>query len=82
MKIHTNINDQLVKIIGEHSHPTEQEIILVLEFGTKVKERAVVETTPVPRIYEEECINAMLSNIVIAMLHSECEISEQVLSYA
>jgi hypothetical protein len=74
MKIHTNTSDKLVKVIGEHCHLIEKEIINVLEFRAKVKQRAIVETAPVPRIYEEECAKAMLP--------SEREISEEAFSYA
>ncbi|CAM4888715.1 unnamed protein product [Rotaria socialis] len=54
-KIHTDVNGHLVKINDEHSHPSEKETIEVREFREKVKQRAVNETTPIPRIYDEEC---------------------------
>ncbi|CAF1277492.1 unnamed protein product [Rotaria sp. Silwood1] len=72
------MSDQLVKIIGEHCHSTEQELIDVRELRAKVKQRAIDETTPIPRIYEEECAKAMLSNTVIALLPSEREINSAV----
>ncbi|CAF1323957.1 unnamed protein product [Rotaria sp. Silwood1] len=78
MKVHTNMNDQLVKVIGEHCHPTEQELIHVRELRAKVKQRAIDETTPIPRIYDEECARAMLSDTVIALLPSEREINSAV----
>ncbi|CAF3832306.1 unnamed protein product, partial [Rotaria sp. Silwood1] len=78
MKVHTNVNDQLVKIIGEHCHPTEQELIHVREFRAKVKQRAIDETTPIPRIYDEDRARGMLSNVVIALLPSKREINNAV----
>ncbi|CAF3073065.1 unnamed protein product [Rotaria sp. Silwood2] len=54
-KIHTDLNDKLLKTIDDHSHPSEKEVIQVREFREKVKQRAVNETTPIPRIYDEEC---------------------------
>ncbi|CAF4689044.1 unnamed protein product, partial [Rotaria socialis] len=41
----------------------------------KIKQRAINETTPIPRIYDEECAKAMLSNTAIAILPSECEMN-------
>ncbi|CAF5084080.1 unnamed protein product, partial [Rotaria sp. Silwood1] len=38
-KIHTNINDQFLKIIGEHCHSQESENIDVRDFREKVKQR-------------------------------------------
>ncbi|CAF2875167.1 unnamed protein product [Rotaria sp. Silwood2] len=54
-KIHTDLNDKLLKTIDDHSHPSEKEVIQVREFREKVKQRAVNETTPIPRIYDEKC---------------------------
>ncbi|CAF5005451.1 unnamed protein product [Rotaria socialis] len=46
---------EMFKINDEHSHPSEKETIEVREFREKVKQRAVNEITPIPRIYDEEC---------------------------
>ena len=78
-KIHTNLNDQLIKMTGEHCHPPEKEKIDVREFRVTVKQRVIDETTPVPRVYDEECAKAMLSPAVIAVLSSEREKSNQIL---
>ncbi|CAF4680546.1 unnamed protein product, partial [Rotaria socialis] len=56
---------------GEHSHVPEKETIVVREFREKIKQRAIEETTPIPRIYDEECAKAMLSTAAIAVLPSE-----------
>ncbi|CAF5225535.1 unnamed protein product, partial [Rotaria magnacalcarata] len=79
-KIHTNTNNQLTKMTGEHSHVPEKETIVVREFREKIKQQAIEETTPIPHIYHEECAKAMLSTAAIAVLPSECEISKQLLS--
>ncbi|CAF4946425.1 unnamed protein product [Rotaria sp. Silwood1] len=74
-KIHTNINDQFLKIIREDCHPQESENIDVRDFREKVKQRVKHETTAIPRIYDEECEKAMLSTAAIAALPSEREIN-------
>jgi hypothetical protein len=78
-KIHTNLNNQLIKVVGEHDHPLEKEKIEIREFCEKVKERVKNETTPVPRIYDEECAKSMLTPSAIAMLPSEREMSKKIL---
>ncbi|CAF2149758.1 unnamed protein product [Rotaria magnacalcarata] len=67
-KIHTNTNNQLTKMTGEHSHVPEKETIVVREFREKIKQQAIEETTPIPHIYHEECAKAMLSTAAIAVL--------------
>ncbi|CAF4000286.1 unnamed protein product [Rotaria sordida] len=57
---------------------TALEKIDVHELRGKVKQRAIDETTPIPRIYDEKCAKAMLSNAVIALLPSEREINSAV----
>ncbi|CAF2054146.1 unnamed protein product, partial [Rotaria magnacalcarata] len=74
-KVHTDLNSQFIKIVGDHNHFPEKEQLEVREFREKVKQRAIHETTPIPRIYDEECAKAMLSNATIAALPSEREMS-------
>ncbi|CAF2101064.1 unnamed protein product, partial [Rotaria magnacalcarata] len=74
-KIHTDVHGHLVKINDEHSHPSEKETIEVREFREKFKQRAVNETTPIPRIYDEECAKAKLSDATTAILPSEREMN-------
>jgi hypothetical protein len=45
----------LIELIDKHNHPSEKEKVEVRQFREKVKQRAMHKTTPVPRIYEEEC---------------------------
>lgn len=79
VKLHTDINNELLQIIGEHCHPQESEKIEVREFREIVKQRVIHETAPIPRIYDEECAKLMLSTLAIAILPSEREISKQIL---
>ncbi|CAF3739739.1 unnamed protein product [Rotaria socialis] len=74
-KVHTDLNSQFIKIVGDHNHFPEKEQLEVREFREKVKQRAIHETTPIPRIYYEECAKAMRSNATIAALPSEREMS-------
>ena len=78
VKVHTNTNDKLIKIVGEHCHLQESETVDIRAFREKVKQRVVNETTPIPRIYDEECAKTTLSAAAIAVLPSEREISKQI----
>ena len=49
-----------------------------MNFVKKVKHRAINETTPILRIYDEECEKAMLSSATIAVLPSEREMSTNI----
>jgi hypothetical protein len=79
-KIHTDIHNEFIRQINGHCHPAEEEKA-IREFREKVKSRAIQETTPIPRIYDEECEKAMMSLAVISLLPSEREISKQIFSY-
>ncbi|CAF4351816.1 unnamed protein product, partial [Rotaria magnacalcarata] len=57
-KVHTDLNSQFIKIVGDHNHFPEKEQLEVREFREKVKQRAIHETTPIPRYYDG-AINAM-----------------------
>ena len=77
MTLHTDKNDVLIKIKGEHSHPPEPEKLEVRTFKQVLKERAINETTPIPKIYDEESAKAGLTASSIAILPSEREMSKQ-----
>ena len=53
-KLHTNLDDKLLETIDDLSHLPEKENIEVLEFRKRVKQRAINDTTPIPRIYNED----------------------------
>ncbi|CAF5175912.1 unnamed protein product, partial [Rotaria magnacalcarata] len=57
-KVHTDLNSRFIKIVGDHNHFPEKEQLEIREFREKVKQRAIHETTPIPRIYDEECAKA------------------------
>ncbi|CAF1379461.1 unnamed protein product [Rotaria magnacalcarata] len=74
-KVHTDSTNLLMKTVGNHNHLPEKEKIEVREVREKIKQRAINETTPIPRIYDEECAKAMLSTTAIAILPSEREMN-------
>lgn len=73
--VHTDLNDVLLKTKGEHCHPPEPEEVEIRTFRQVVKARAVNETTPIPQIYDQEALRMNLSNLSIASLPSQREIS-------
>lgn len=75
-KIHINNNNEFIKMIDDHNHLAEEEKINIRVFREKVKQRAIEETTPIPRIYDEECGKALLPSEVIAILPNEREMSK------
>ncbi|CAF0838537.1 unnamed protein product [Rotaria sordida] len=50
-KVHTDLYRQLFKTIGDHNHRPKKEKLKVHEFREKVKQRAINETTPIPRMF-------------------------------
>ena len=40
-KVHTDLNSQFIKIVGDHNHFPEKEQLEVREFREKVKQRAI-----------------------------------------
>ncbi|CAF3660333.1 unnamed protein product [Rotaria socialis] len=53
----------------------KEETIEVREFREEVKQRAINETTPIPRIYDKECAKAKLSDATTPILPSEREMN-------
>ncbi|CAF4423484.1 unnamed protein product [Rotaria socialis] len=51
---HTDLNNVLLKVNANHSHVIEPEKKEIRIFKQIVKERATKESTPIPKIYEEE----------------------------
>lgn len=77
-KIHTTTDNQFIDLLDNYNHPSEKEKIEIRRFREKIKDRAIAETTPVPQIYEEECVKMMLSFAAIAIVPSEREINSAV----
>ncbi|CAF2914449.1 unnamed protein product [Rotaria sp. Silwood2] len=75
MTLRTDINDILVGTKGHHSHPPEPEQIEVRKLKHVIKERAINENTPVPKIYDEETSRFCLTSLAIAIIPSQREIS-------
>ncbi|CAF1475020.1 unnamed protein product [Rotaria sordida] len=75
MTLHTDINDVLIGTKGDHSHPPEPEQIEVRKLKHVIKERAKNETTPVPKIYDEETARFCLTLLAIAIVPSQREIN-------
>ena len=72
---HTNLNDVLLNINGDHEHPPEPEEVQIRMFKQVVKTRAINESTPIPQIYDEEAARMDLSMLSIAALPSQREMS-------
>ncbi|CAF2061252.1 unnamed protein product [Rotaria magnacalcarata] len=73
-------NEQVlnVKINDDHNHPSEKETIEVRDFRENIKQRAINETTPIPRIYDEECAKAKLSDTTTVILPSGREMNSAI----
>lgn len=76
MTVHTDVDDVMLNINGDHCHPCEPEEIQIRKFKQAVKIRAMNETTPIPQIDDEEATRIDLSALSIASLPSQREISQ------
>ncbi|CAF3502099.1 unnamed protein product [Rotaria sp. Silwood2] len=72
---HTDLNNVLLKVNANHSHVIEPEKKEIRIFKQVVKERATKESTPIPKIYEEESAKMILKFSTIAILPSQREMS-------
>ncbi|CAF2855277.1 unnamed protein product [Rotaria sp. Silwood2] len=73
--VHTDINDVPLKTKGDHCHVIEPEKNIIRIFKQVVKERVINESTPIPKIYEEESAKMILTPATIAILPSQREMS-------
>lgn len=64
--IHTDLNDTFLLASGEHNHLLDPEDHQVHQFRGMLKQRAINETTPIPKIYDEEITKAQFSPQVLA----------------
>ncbi|CAF4093448.1 unnamed protein product [Rotaria magnacalcarata] len=71
--VHTDVDDVMLNINGDHCHSCEPEEIQIRKFKQAVKARTVNETTPIPQIYDEEATRIDLSTLPIASLTSQRE---------
>ena len=65
--VHTDVNDQFIKVNGQHGHLPAPERNELCELKNKVKERVVAETTSVPQIYEEELKRSNMSSVALVL---------------
>ncbi|CAF1474881.1 unnamed protein product [Rotaria sordida] len=65
--VHTNPNDHFIKASGDHHHLPSPEQIELRNLMKKVKDRVQVETTSVPKIYEEELARSNLSSVALTL---------------
>ena len=72
--VHTDLEDIILNIKGDHCHPPEPEEIQIRTFKQAVKTRAINESTPIPQIYDEEAARIDLSKLSIAALPSQREL--------
>ncbi|CAF2038704.1 unnamed protein product [Rotaria magnacalcarata] len=71
--VHTDVDDVMLNINGDHCHSCEPEEIQIRKFKQAVNARTVNETTPIPQIYDEEATRIDLSTLPIASLTSQRE---------
>jgi hypothetical protein len=72
---HTDLEDIILNIKGNHCHPPEPEEIQIRTFKQPVKTRAINEGTHIPQIYDEEAVRIDLLTLSIAALPSQREMS-------
>ncbi|CAF1222016.1 unnamed protein product [Rotaria sp. Silwood1] len=66
--VHTSLKDVVLKVTRDHNHLPHSENIQLKQFRTKVKERAMKETTPIIKIYEEEVISSQMPPETLAIM--------------
>ncbi|CAF3506908.1 unnamed protein product, partial [Rotaria sp. Silwood2] len=64
----TSLKDVVLKVTGDHNHLFHPENMQLKQFRTKVKERAMKETTPIIKIYEEEVISSQIPPETLAIM--------------
>ncbi|CAF4820187.1 unnamed protein product, partial [Rotaria sp. Silwood2] len=78
MTLRTDINDVLIGTKDDHNHPPEPEQIEVRKLKHVIKEREKNETTPIPKIYDEETARFYLTSLAMAIVPSQGEISTRI----
>lgn len=66
--VHTNLQNDVLKITGDHNHLPHPENMQLKHFRTRVKQRVMKETTPIIKIYEEEVISSQMPPQTLAIL--------------
>lgn len=73
---HTDWNNVLLKVNGNHSHVIEPEKKEIHIFKQAAKQRATKESTPIIKMYEEESAKRILQFSTIGILPSQRCISK------
>lgn len=74
--IHTDIDKNLLKLNEKHNHLLEPEHLQVHKFRNILKERAINETAPIQKIFDEELSKAQFSPDVLSNVPLVHRISE------
>lgn len=77
MTLRTDTNNVLIGTAEDHNHPCEPEQVEIRKLKSAIKERAIKETTAIPKIYDEETSRFCLSSLATAILPSQREISNR-----
>jgi hypothetical protein len=64
--VHTDLNNNLLVVSGEHNHLLEPEDHQIQNFRGVLKERVIYETAPISKIYDEEIVKAQFSPEALA----------------
>ena len=75
--IHTDNNDQFIKVTGQHRHLAVPEHIELRDLKNKVKDRVADETVSVPKVYAEELARSNLSSVALTLAPSTVEASKR-----
>ncbi|CAF3182427.1 unnamed protein product [Rotaria sp. Silwood2] len=68
----------LIGTKDDHNHPPEPEQIEVRKLKHVIKERVKNETTPIPKIYDEETARLFLTSLAMAIVPSQREINTRI----
>ena len=66
-KVHTNKNDEFIKLNGCHHHMPAPEKIELRNLKRRVKERVQSKTNSIPQIYEEELARSSFSSAALTL---------------
>ena len=73
VSLHTTLKDVFLVINGIHKHVENPDDLQVKILRSKMKERILLETTPITKIYDEEICKANLSHGAAAIIPTVVE---------
>ncbi|CAF3509552.1 unnamed protein product [Rotaria sp. Silwood2] len=59
--VHTNLENELLPVTGDHNHVADPNMLEIKLLKNKMKNRILLETTSITKIYDEEISQAYLS---------------------